>query len=182
MKGIIFAEFIEMVEKQFGLATVDAIIQRADLPSEGIYTSVGTYDFAEMLSLVVELHKEVDLPIPDLLQAFGHYLFGSLIRIHPEVVSSYKTPFALIGSIEDHIHVHVHKLYPDAELPSFKVLSHHDHRMEMVYSSSRALAPLALGLIEKTFEHFGEQASIDVIPLNEEGSEVKFVIEQYAEC
>lgn len=169
-----------MVESEFGLRTVDTIVQKSELPSEGIYTSVGTYDASEMQNLVTELHKETGIAAGELLRSFGHYLFGSLVRVHPEVVSSYNTPLALLSSIEDHIHVHVNKLYPDAELPSFKVLSKNEHSLEMIYTSSRSLSYLALGLIEKTFEHFDEKARIDMVPLNEEGTEVRFSIEQYA--
>ena len=52
MKGIVFTEFLEMVEETIGLETVDYIIYKSELKSEGIYTSVGTYDFFEMLSLI----------------------------------------------------------------------------------------------------------------------------------
>ncbi len=58
MKGIVFTEFLEMVEDKFGLETVDSIIENSNLPSEGIYTSVGTYDFNEMVSLITSLHKK----------------------------------------------------------------------------------------------------------------------------
>ena len=58
MKGIVFTEFLEMVEETFGLETVDTIIENSNLPSEGIYTSVGTYDFNEMVSLITALHKK----------------------------------------------------------------------------------------------------------------------------
>ena len=44
MKGVIFTEFLELVEKKFGLAMVDKIIGQSNLASEGIYTSVGTYE------------------------------------------------------------------------------------------------------------------------------------------
>lgn len=44
MKGVVFTEFIEMVEGRFGLAMVDRIIEAAQLPSSGVYTAVGTYD------------------------------------------------------------------------------------------------------------------------------------------
>jgi len=55
MKGIVFTEFLEMVEETFGLETVDYIIYKSELKSEGIYTSVGTYDFFEMLILISNL-------------------------------------------------------------------------------------------------------------------------------
>lgn len=178
MKGIIFTEFLEMVETRFGLEVVDSIIENSDLPSEGIYTSVGTYDFNEMISLITNLSDEVKAPVDDLIYAFGLYLFSSLLRAHPEVVESYKSPLGLLYSIEDHIHVHVKKLYPDAELPTFKILEKTDRSLSMIYSSSRGLYRLAHGLMEKTFEHFNGSAQITYELLKEDGTEVKFDIIQ----
>lgn len=178
MKGIVFTEFLEMVESTYGLQTVDNLIENCDLPSGGAYTSVGTYDFNEMVSLISELGKETGLTTDKLLCAFGHYLFGGLVKAHPEVVSSYKNPLGLLYGIEDHIHVHVRKLYPDAELPQFKMLSKTEDSLEMIYISSRGLYALAHGLIEKTFEHFDKKVKIDYKLLNENGTEVKFAIIQ----
>lgn len=178
MKGIVFTEFLEMVESKFGLETVDNIIEQADLPSEGIYTSVGTYDFNEMVSLITGLSGEVNIPVDDLIYAFGLYLFTSLGKAHPEVIQSYNSPLGLLYSIEDHIHVHVKKLYPDAELPTFKILDKTDTSISMIYSSSRGLYRLAHGLIEKSFEHFNGSATITYELIKEDGTEVKFDITQ----
>ena len=167
-----------MVENQFGLETVDEIIEASDLPSEGIYTSVGTYEFNEMVALLQSLNKKIKIPVDDLLQSFGHYLFLSLGKAHPEVIQSYTSPIGLLYSIEDHIHVHVKKLYPDAELPTFKILEKTDTSISMIYSSSRGLYRLAHGLMEKCFEHFDATAKIDFELLKEDGSEVKFDIVQ----
>jgi hypothetical protein len=51
IKGIVFVEFIEMVDNQFSLEMSERLIEMTDLPSKGVYTSVGTYDFNEMLTL-----------------------------------------------------------------------------------------------------------------------------------
>ena len=179
MKGIVFTEFLEMVEQTFGLDTVDTIIEESDLPSEGAYTSVGTYDFNEMVSLVGALSTKTGIPVGELLFTFGHYLFDSLVKVHPEVISAYTNPLGLLYSIEDHIHVQVRKLYPDAELPSFKILEKTDDKMVMVYASSRGLYPLAHGLMTKTFEHFGHNAEISLNLLKEDGTEVQFSIQQH---
>ena len=179
MKGIVFTEFLEMVEDQFGLEVVDTIIEKAELPSEGVYTAVGTYDFNEMVSLISQLSEQVNMPVNDLLYAFGLYLFDSLGKVHPEVIKNYNSPLALLNSIEDHIHVHVKKLYPDAELPHFKILDKTDNSLSMIYSSSRGLYSLAHGLIEKTFEHFEGKADVNYTLLSEDGTEVKFDIVQH---
>ncbi len=178
MKGIVFTEFLEMVEQQFGLETVDTIIENSNLPSQGAYTAVGTYEFSEMLQLVSHLSATTNMAVNDLLYAFGLYLFDSLLKAHPEVVSSYKNPLGLLYSIENHIHVHVKKLYPDAELPTFKILEKTDNSLVMVYASSRGLYALANGLIVKTFEHFNTSANVEMELLNEQGTEVKFTIVQ----
>lgn len=178
MKGIVFTEFLEMVEASFGLETTDNIITISNLPSEGIYTSVGTYDFNEMVSLITNLSKEVDIPANDLIYTFGLYLFSSLGKAHPEVIQSYNSPLALLYSIEDHIHVHVQKLYPEAELPTFKILEKTDTSISMIYSSTRGLYRLAHGLIEKCFEHFNGSATIEYQLLKEDGTEVKFDVTQ----
>lgn len=179
MKGIVFTEFMEMVESQFGLEVVDTIIEKSKLPSEGAYTAIGTYDFNEMVSLITNLSQEINVPMNDLIYAFGLHLFDSLSNAHPEVIKNYKAPLNLLYAIEDHIHVHVKKLYPDAELPSFKILEKTDRSLSMIYSSSRGLYRLAHGLIEKTFEHYNGKADIAYELLKEDGTEVKFDIVQH---
>ena len=178
MKGIVFTEFLEMVEETFGLETTDTIIENSNLPSEGIYTSVGTYDFNEMVSLITSLSEEVKIPVNDLIYTFGLYLFNSLGKAHPEVIKSYNSPLALLYSIEDHIHVHVQKLYPEAELPTFKILDKTDTSISMIHSSSRGLYKLAQGLMEKCFQHFNSSATIKYELLKEDGTEVKFDVTQ----
>lgn len=44
MKGIVFAEFSEMVENRFSPELHDEIIVECDLASGRVYTSVGNYD------------------------------------------------------------------------------------------------------------------------------------------
>lgn len=179
MKGVIFTDFLEMVESIYGLEVVDNIIENSDLPSDGIYTSIGTYSFNEMVSLITNLSEEVKTPANDLIYAFGLYLFDGLSKSHPEVIESYKSPIAMLYAIEDHIHVHVKKLYPEAELPSFKILEKSENSISMIYSSSRGLYKLAQGLIEKTFEHFNGKCTVSFELLKEDGTEVKFDILQH---
>lgn len=178
MKGIVFTEFLEMVESNYGLEVVDDIIESSDLLSEGIYTSVGTYEFNEMVSLITQLSERISVPAGDLIYTFGLFLFDSLGRAHPEVIQNYNSPIGLLYSIEDHIHVHVKKLYPDAELPTFKILEKTDTSISMIYSSSRGLYRLAHGLMEKCFVHFNSSAVIVYELLNKNGTEVKFDITQ----
>ena len=49
MKGMIFTEFLDMVEERFGLAVADRIIEAGGSSTGGAYTAVGTYDHREMV-------------------------------------------------------------------------------------------------------------------------------------
>jgi len=43
MKGIVFAEFLDLVEDKFSIEMAERIIDECDLPSKGAYTTIGTY-------------------------------------------------------------------------------------------------------------------------------------------
>ena len=176
MKGVIFTEFLELVEKKFGLAMVDKIIGQSNLASEGIYTSVGTYEFGEMLQLITHLSTNTDISVDDLLLVYSEHLFAALIKSHPNLVSHYKDPMDLLASIENHIHVEVQKIYPDAQLPTFDLEERTDSKMVMIYKSDKALYMLGKGLMLETFKLFKVPVEITFDKLNEDGTEVRFVI------
>ena len=82
----------------------------------------------------------------------------------------------LLASIENHIHVEVMKIYPDAQLPTFDLEERTDTKMIMVYKSSRALYMLGKGLMLETFKLFKVPVDIAIEKLNEEGTIVRYVI------
>lgn len=176
MKGIVFTEFLDLVEQKFGLEMVDAIIDESSLPSNGIYTSIGTYSFSEMLSLLTSLSRHTKLSIDDLLLVYAEHFFGVIRESYPGFLAQYNDPIEMLSSIENHIHVEVRKIYPDAELPTFIVEEKTQNKLIMIYKSSRAMYSFGRGLMNKTFEHFNAKATILVEKLKEDGTEVKFSI------
>ena len=178
MKGIVFTEFLEMVEETFDLETVDYIITKSNLKSKGAYTSIGTYDFYEMLDLITNLSEKVNIPVNDLIYQYGLYFFKVLLKNHPNIINYYSSPLELLSSVENHIHVEVRKIYPDAELPTFDINRIDDNNIEMIYHSERGLYMFAKGLIAKTFEHYNEQAEIEFELLNDKGTEVRFLVKK----
>ncbi len=176
MKGIVFTEFLDLVEDKFGLEMVDKIIAQSELESEGIYTSVGTYEFSEMLQLLKNLSANTNISIDDLLLVYAEHFFSVLKISYPDLIATYKDPIEMLASIENHIHVEVRKIYPDAELPTFNVLEKTENSLTMIYKSSRAMHHFGLGLMNKTFEHFSATATIVIEKIKEDGTEVKFII------
>lgn len=178
MKGIVFTEFLELVEDKFGLEMVDNIISNSNLESDGVYTAVGTYSFSEMLQLLQHLSKNTGISIDNLLLVYAEHFFSVIEKSYPGLLATYKDPIEMISSIENHIHVEVRKIYPDAELPTFEVVEKTENSLIMIYTSSRAMHHFGLGLMNKTFEHFNSTAKIELEKIKEDGTEVRFVIQK----
>ena len=176
MKGIVFTEFLEMVEQKFGLGMVDTIIENAELESQGAYTAVGTYKFSELVDLIVNLSKETNIEVDDLIHVYARYFFNTLVDNHSDIFKHYKTAFDMLAGIEKHIHVHVRKIYPDAELPYFDVKEESDTKLVLEYHSERGLHSFAQGLMERTLEHYQEKATITKEPVKEDGTVVMFTL------
>ncbi len=160
MKGIIFTEFLEMVEDRFSPELADRIIEAADLPSRGAYTAVGTYDHTEIARLVTQLSVVTGASVPDLLHTFGKHLFGRFVALYPQFFEGVDSVFPFLENVDGYIHVEVLKLYPDAELPTFECDASEPGRLTLIYKSTRPLADLAEGLIQGCIEHFRETIHI----------------------
>ncbi len=176
MKGIVFTKFLDLVEEKFGLRMVDQIILKSNLESKGIYTTVGTYEFSEMLQLLQHLSTDSGIAIDDLLLIYGEHFFSVLESNYPQLIERYKDPLEMLSSIEDHIHFEVLKIYPDAELPTFEIIEKTEQSLIMIYKSSRAMHHFGLGLMNKTFEHFNASADISFETIKPDNTEVKFII------
>jgi hypothetical protein len=50
-----------MMEETFGEEMYDNLVDACDLPSGGVYSTVGTYDHMEIVSLVVECPNKQEL-------------------------------------------------------------------------------------------------------------------------
>lgn len=160
MKGMIFCDFLEMVDDVFSPEMVENIIESSDLPNEGAYTDIGTYDYQELVRLVTHLSKATSIPIPQLEVTYGKYLFTKLLDRYSDLIKSAHSTFEFLQQVDEHIHVEVLKLYPEAELPRFECTIKNPQSMMMEYRSNHPFADLAEGLILGCSEHFNEQMNI----------------------
>ena len=164
MKGVVFTEFLEMVEDRFSADMADSIIDDAKLPHGGAYTSVGTYPHGEMVAMVVALSQRSGIPVPDLIRVFGQHMFGRFVQAYPAFFVGVQDAFEFLAGIEDIIHAEVLKLYPDAELPRF-IVEHHDaQKLVLLYQSPRHFEDLAEGMMHGCVAHFGEPIHIERDP------------------
>lgn len=160
MKGIVFTEFLEMVEDTFSPALADEMITASELDSNGFYTTVGTYDHREMVEMVTQLSRLTDVPVGDLLEKYGVYLFVKLIEGYPGFLEDINCSFDLLKTIDNHIHVEVLKLYPEAELPRFEYKQPDEKTLVLKYASPRGLGAFAYGMMQGCFAYFEEDIDV----------------------
>ncbi len=170
MKGMVFTEFLEMVEEKFSPDLVDQIIDECDLASGGAYTAVGTYHHSEMVQLVSRLGAHTGTGVADLLRSFGVYLFGRFVAGYPQFFGDAKGAFDFLGKVDGYIHVEVRKLYPDAELPSIECEMSTSDCLQVTYRSTRPMANLAEGLIRGCIAYYDEPVELEMIDLSDGAS------------
>lgn len=160
MKGLVFREFVDMVDAQYSPQLLESLIAQVRPASGGAYTTVGTYDHRELVAMVHALSDATQTPVDQLLQTFGWHLAAGFLRKFGHFFAEAPDLFTFLESVENHIHREVLKLYPDAQLPHFTHFRSDDGALHMVYRSSRSLEWMALGLIEGCARHYGEAISI----------------------
>ena len=160
MKGVVFTQFLDFVEEAHGLDMVDDIIDASGVESGGAYTAVGTYPTQEMVALVTVVSERLGVGVPELLRRFGHHLCRTFVSAYPQYFAVADDLYDFLASVDGHIHIEVRKLYPGAELPSFKVHARRPDAITLDYRSARCLEALATGLIEGAAEHYGQPVRI----------------------
>jgi hypothetical protein len=157
MKGRVFTELFEHVEKRYGFDMVDDIIDAAKLSHDGVYTSTGSYPFEEMVSLIMALVAATEQSLPAVLEPFGTHCFESWVSYAPQYFSRDRKLFDILEGIDEFHEVEVRKLYPDAELPSFVPETRSAKALTLGYYSCKPLAPLALGVIRGAAAHVEQE-------------------------
>lgn len=180
MKGLLFCEFIEFAENILGEEQAQEIIDSAELASEGAYSRVGFYDYQELIQLLTATSAYTQLDAADLLQDFAHHLFKVFKRDYGVFFEKANNAADMLKTIDDHIHVEVQKLYPDAELPKFNYMET-GNELHLHYESPRPLAGVAHALVNACLKYYGEKQTLSRYEISEDQKSAFFVIQTHTE-
>ncbi len=160
MLGVVFTEFLEMVETKFSPEMVDQLLDEVAPENGGAYTAVGYYPHEQMVAFVRTLSRHTGVPEAALIESFGMHLFGIFVRNYPQMFAGRHDAFELLAQVDGEIHREVRKLYPNAHLPRFTTEQHDAQTLVLRYESERHLQDLALGLIRACLAHFSDRAEL----------------------
>ena len=160
MKGIILVNFNEFIEELWGEEFWDELLNEAELPSEGVYITVGTYDDQELFTLIGLVVDKQNISAKDVQLAFGKWVFKKLYNIAPAFAHDFKDVFEFLFAVQDIIHDEVKKLNPDALCPKFDFLSETPNQLSFHYQSPRKLCFFCEGIIYGLAEHTRQKIKV----------------------
>lgn len=158
MKGIVFNLLEECVTDAHGADVWDQMLEDAGVA--GVYTSLGSYPDADLLSLVAAASEQLAVPADDVVRWFGQAAIPLLAGSYPEFFSAHDRTLPFLLTLNDVIHPEVLKLYPGADVPVFDFAMDGERVLVMGYASARRLCALAEGFVAGAAAHFGEAVLI----------------------
>lgn len=158
MKGIVFNLLEEIVSTEYGEAMWDRLLDDAGL--DGAYTSLGSYDDAEIVALVGVAAAALQLSPQGVLRWFGRHAMPLLARRYPNFFSGHANVRSFLLTLNSIIHPEVQKLYPGAATPVFDFDTGASDMLVIGYNSARRLCGLAEGFMQGAAEYYHERADI----------------------
>jgi len=160
MKGIVFTELVEFVEDQFGYTIADDMLEASMLDHKGAYTQGGNYPYEELVAILKRLSQRVDLSVETLIEVYARHLFTKIVMLYPKITDGFNSVLKFISVVDTFIHPEVKKLYPEAELPTFEMVSLVENCLVIDYHSSRPLYPMAVGLMLGASDYFKQTIEV----------------------
>src|SRR5919197_6245449 len=158
MKGIVFNLLEEIVSRDYGENTWDALLEAAEL--DGSYTSLGSYSDDDLVKLVVAASSALDTPPEEIVRWFGRNALPLFAERYPQFFAPHQSARSFMLTLNQVIHPEVRKLYPGADVHLFDFDASSDEVLVMGYASSRKLCAFAEGLIQGAASHYGDEARI----------------------
>ena len=169
MKGVIFNLLEEVVVDARGERVWDELLDAAGV--SGVYTSLGSYDDAEIMSLVSAAGAPLSMSDREVLRWFGRQAMSILATSRPEFFTPHQHAAPFLRTLNSVIHPEVRKLYPGAYCPHFGFQSPPDGSLLIDYRSPRKLCDLAHGFILGVGDHYGETLNVRHLECMQNGSD-----------
>lgn len=178
MKGVIFTEFIEMMEDLMGLEFTNKVIEDARLENDGAYTAIGTYSHQDMFKLMQSLSKYAGSSQEKLFRSYGEYLFYRIGDTYAKELAESPCAFSFIDKLEAIIKMEELKLNPKAKVSLLSASQKDKNTLEVLYSSNRKMGDLIEGILAGCIGHYPEVINIERELLEPDGSSVRFILKK----
>ena len=114
----------------------------------------------DIIAVVVALAGASGVTVDALLEEFGAFLAGGLLRVYSPLVPGDWRTLDVVEHAEQHIHTAVRLKDPDAGPPYLTATRVSPLEVHVVYTSARRLCKLAEGIVRGLSMHFGEAVTV----------------------
>lgn len=159
MHGFIFSEIRSYVDSKLGGGTWQALLEHAGLKSRR-YENFLEYPDEEAVSIVVAASSMTGLQAQDILEDFGQYVGGDLLRVYRPLIDPQWKTLEFLGNIEATIHHIVRSRNRQAKPPMLTATRLGPDEILIVYGSPRKMCALAKGIIRGVAKHYNEQVDV----------------------
>jgi hypothetical protein len=159
MKGILFNLAEEVVSQAHGEDTWDDVLEHAGL--EGSYTSLGSYPDQHLTRILAAAGQLLGVDQQTMLRNVAERAIPLLAERYPQFFAAHDDARAFVLTLNDIIHPEVRKLYPGADVPTFRYELVSADALVLGYESARRLCSLAQGFLSGAAAHYGQTITIE---------------------
>lgn len=172
---MIHTELRKFVVENYNEEVWETILNKAGLKGKK-YLTMQNYSDKETLAIVGAAVEVSGIPLEELLETFGKFIAPDLIRMYRALVDPDWTTKEFLLNIEGTMHKAVRDRNVGAKPPVLSFRDMGENKLQFIYTSSRNLIPVALGIMKGVAEQYDE--TVTVTPTgndNKSGSE--FIVE-----
>ncbi len=163
MIGVVFVQFVRMMETRYGLETTEKVFDVADLESGGAYTSYGDYSVKEFFTLAHTLAAIVKKDPNDIFFEYGESIQMHVMTEMPTYFDENDSALEFFKKLGKENIGKSGALPPDLELPRPEVHIVDDDNIEVIYYPREVYPPVACGVVHAIMRHYDIDAELDQV-------------------
>lgn len=160
MHGIIFMQLQKFVEINYDSQTWQTLLKNSDL-SHRIYLPFKQYPDEDVVDIVTEASKATGIPVETLLESFGQFVVGDLVKLYGSFIRREWRTLDLIENTEEMVHKALRKRDPNAKPPVLSCLRQNANSLIVIYRSHRQMCAVAKGIIRGVGKHYQEIIQVE---------------------
>lgn len=138
----------------------DAVSASGAALPEGPVPLDRTYPDEHVMAVVGALADATDTEVRVLLEDFGAFLAGGLLRVYQPLIATEWRTLDVIEHVEEQVHTAVRLRDPTAGPPYLTARRRSPTAVEVIYTSPRRLCALAEGIVHGLSTHYGEAVRV----------------------
>lgn len=171
MKGTVVATWIRTCRKLYSDESVDKQMDAIGWGSKKIFSPIENIDDNEVKAFIENIAKSKQLTVKEVWKSIGIDNIESFFKDYPAYFQ-HENAYSFLKSMFD-VHVVMTKKFPGAKPPIVTIEPISDRCAIFSYKSERAMFDYFFGMLQGTFDFFGEELNYEVIDQNDSSLQVK---------